>query len=84
MRCVMLYNRIPLLRTEADMSRQELAEKVGVNYQTIGFIERGDYSPSLELAFKIAAVFGVELTKVFSDKLFEPVLLPGKKEKDNE
>ncbi len=69
----MMYNRIALLRTEKGISRQELAEKVGVNYQTIGFIERGDYSPSLELAFKVAEVFGVEVTTVFSDVPFEPL-----------
>ena len=69
----MIYNRIALLRTERGLSRQELAEKVGVNYQTIGFIERGDYSPSLELAFKMAGVFGVALTTVFSDEPFEPL-----------
>lgn len=55
------------------MSRQQLAENIGVNYQTIGFIERGDYSPSLELAFKIAAVFNVSVTTVFSDQPFEPI-----------
>lgn len=76
----MIYNRIALLRTEQGLSRQELADKVGVNYQTIGFIERGDYSPSLELAFKLARVFGVEVTTVFSDKPFEP-LFAAKKEK---
>lgn len=54
------------------MSRAELAQKIGVNYQTVGFIERGDYSPSLELAFKIAAVFGVPITTVFSDEPFPP------------
>ena len=69
----MIYNRIALLRTERNISRQRLAEQVGVNYQTIGFIERGDYSPSLELAFKIAAFFDVELTIVFSDKPFPPI-----------
>lgn len=69
----MIYNRIALLRTEHGMSRQELADKVGVNYQTIGFIERGDYSPSLELAFAIADVFDVELTTLFSDKPFKPL-----------
>ena len=69
----MIYNRIALLRTERNISRQDLAEKVGVNYQTIGFIERGDYSPSLELAFKIAEVFGVEVTVIFSDKPFKPL-----------
>lgn len=70
---VMVYNRIALLRTEFGMSRQDLAEKIDVNYQTVGFIERGDYSPSLELAFKIAEVFGVEITTVFSDKPFAPL-----------
>lgn len=57
------------------MSRQELADKVGVNYQTIGFIERGDYSPSLELAFAIAGAFNTELTTVFSDKPLKPVFI---------
>ncbi len=66
----MIDNRILLLRTEAGLSRQQLAEKIDVNYQTVGFIERGDYSPSLELAFKIAGVFRVEITTVFSDKPF--------------
>lgn len=69
----MIYNRVALLRTEQNMSRQALADKAGVNYQTIGFIERGDYSPSLELSFKIAEVFGVELTTVFSDRPFAPL-----------
>jgi putative transcriptional regulator len=74
----MIYNRIALLRTEQGMSRQELADIVGVNYQTIGFIERGDYSPSLELAFKIAEAFDVALTVVFSDKEFEPLFTHNK------
>lgn len=68
----MTYNRIAMLRAEVHMSRAELAQKIGVNYQTVGFIERGDYSPSLELAFKIAAVFGVPITTVFSDEPFPP------------
>jgi DNA-binding XRE family transcriptional regulator len=61
------------------LSRQDLAAKTGVNYQTIGFIERGDYSPSLELAFTIAEVFGVGVETVFSDKPFPP-LFASKKE----
>lgn len=69
----MIYNRVALLRAEKGMSRQELADKVGVNYQTVGFIERGDYSPSLELSFKIAEAFNVELTTVFSDQPFAPL-----------
>ncbi len=77
----MIYNRVALLRTEKDMSRQELADLVGVNYQTIGFIERGDYSPSLELAFKIADAFCVEIGTVFSDKPFPPLFSSKVKEK---
>ena len=48
------------------MSQQALAEKVGVTRQTIIAIEKGKYSPSLEVAFKIANVFRVELGAVFS------------------
>ena len=80
--CVMIYNRIALLRLEYGLSRQELAEKVQVNYQTIGFIERGDYSPSLELAFKIAEIFGVAVTTIFSDTPFEPLFKSDKEKKD--
>lgn len=63
------------------MSRQELADKIRVNYQTIGFIERGDYSPSLELAIAIAKVFSVGLDDLFSDKPLKPLL--GKVEHEN-
>lgn len=77
----MLYNRIALLRAEQGMSRQELAAQVDVNYQTIGFIERGDYSPSLELAFKIARVFDVAVTTIFSDEPFEPLFANKKEER---
>lgn len=66
----MIYNRLQLVRTERGMSRQELADLVGINFQTVGFIERGDYFPSLELAFAIAAVFELPVTIIFSDKPF--------------
>ncbi|PKL30951.1 transcriptional regulator [Candidatus Saccharibacteria bacterium HGW-Saccharibacteria-1] len=66
-----IYNRLQLIRTERKMSRNELADVVGINSQTIGFIERGDYSPSLELAFKIAAVFNVSIETIFSTQQFE-------------
>lgn len=69
----MIYNRLSVLRAEAAMSRQRLATLIDVNHQTIGFIERGDYFPSLELAFAIAAVFKVELTQIFSDQPFPPL-----------
>ena len=43
---VRLYNRIAVLRAERSLSRQSVADAIGVNYQTIGYIERGDYSPA--------------------------------------
>ena len=49
-----------------EMTQQELAQKVGVTRQTIIAMEQGKYSPSLELAFRIALAFGVPLEDVFS------------------
>ncbi len=46
---------------------------MGVNNQTIGYLERGDYKPSLELAMKIAAFFGAPIEMLFSFKPFESV-----------
>ena len=66
-----LYNRIAVLRVERGVSRQELADAVGVNYQTIGFLERGDYGPSLKLAFQIAEYFGLPVEAIFSTKPFQ-------------
>jgi DNA-binding XRE family transcriptional regulator len=68
-----LYNRLAVLRTERAISRQDLADAVGVNYQTIGFLERGDYGPSLKLAFQIAEYFGLPLEAVFSRHPFQPL-----------
>ena len=68
-----LFNRIAVLRAERGISRQELADAVGVNYQTIGFLERGDYGPSLKLAFQIAAFFGLPVEAVFSMEPFKPL-----------
>jgi putative transcriptional regulator len=48
------------------MTQQKLAEQVGVTRQTIIAMEKGKYSPSLELAFRIALVFGVPLEEIFS------------------
>jgi putative transcriptional regulator len=58
-------NRIEELRTISGMSRQELAEQVGVHYQTIGYIERGEYSPSLVLALRIASVLEAKVEEIF-------------------
>lgn len=59
-------NQIRRLRFEnGQMTQAELAERVGVTRQTIIAIEQGRYSPSLEMAFRIAGVFGVPLDAVF-------------------
>jgi putative transcriptional regulator len=60
-------NNIRKLRFyHSEMTQEQLAEKVGVTRQTIIAIESAKYSPSLELAFRIALVFGVPLGDVFS------------------
>lgn len=68
-----IHNRIALFRAERGISRRALADAVGVNPQTIGYLERGDYKPSLELAMKIAAYFGVAVEHLFSFTPFESV-----------
>jgi putative transcriptional regulator len=61
-----IRNNIRRLRFNAnEMTQAELAEKVGVTRQTLLAIEAAKYSPTLELAFKIAKVFGVPLDEVF-------------------
>lgn len=62
-----IVNQIRKLRfMHGEMTQAELAEKVGVTRQTINAIEAAKYSPSLELAFKIAAVFDKPLEEVFT------------------
>jgi putative transcriptional regulator len=62
-----ITNSIRRLRFERnEMTQQDLAERVGVTRQTINAIELGKYSPSLEVAFRIAVAFGVRLEDVFS------------------
>lgn len=65
-----LYNRITLLREGAGWSRKELADRLGINVQTVGYLERHEYNPSLELAFDIAALFGLPIESVFSREPF--------------
>ena len=57
----------------AERPRQQLADAVDVNYQTIGFLERGDYGPSLKLAFAIADYFGLPIEAIFSTEAFQPL-----------
>lgn len=68
-----LYNRIAVLRTERGLSRQHLADALQINYQTVGYLERGDYSPSLELAFRICEFFSLPVEAVFSRTPFRPL-----------
>lgn len=73
---VIISNNIRTLRFFAnEMTQQELAELTGVSRQTIMAVEAGKYSPSLELAFRIADVYGVTINEVFS---FEVVDQTGK------
>ena len=63
-----LHNRIRRLRFEQEeMTQEALARAVGVTRQTIIALEAGRYAPSLELAFRIARVFGVAVEAVFQD-----------------
>ena len=61
-----LTNQIRRLRFErGEMTQQELADRIGVTRQTVNAIELGKYSPSLEVAFRIASVFEVTIDRVF-------------------
>ncbi len=67
-----ITNNIRKLRFfAAEMTQQQLAEKAGVSRQTIIAIEGGKYSPSLDLAFRIAHAFGVQIGEVFSYQVKE-------------
>lgn len=68
-----MHNRIALLRAETGVSRRELADALGVHYQTVGYIERGEYNPSLHLALRIAAFFRVPVEVIFSIEPFPRV-----------
>ena len=65
-----VHNRIAVLRAERGITRRELAEALGVHYQTIGYLERGEYSPSLNVALRIAEHFDVPVETVFSTRPF--------------
>lgn len=68
-----IYNRLAVLRAERGLSRLGLANATGVNYQTIGYLERGEYNPSLELTFRISDFFGLPIETIFSTKPFKPL-----------
>ncbi|MFF2063513.1 helix-turn-helix transcriptional regulator [Streptomyces sp. NPDC058200] len=68
-----VHNRLAVVRAERKVSRQQLAEAVGVHYQTVGYIERGQYNPSLDLALRIAEFFGLPVEALFSLEPFSPL-----------
>ena len=68
-----VYNRIGEARAAIGLTRQELADKVGVHYQTIGYLEREEYSPSLVLALRISEAFNMPVDELFSLTKFRRV-----------
>ncbi len=68
-----IYNRIGVLRQEREITRKQLAEIVGVNSQTVGYLEREEYNPSLDLAFRMSEYFGLPVEMVFSVEPMKPI-----------
>lgn len=68
-----VFNRLPVLRADRGISRSELAEALGIHYQTVGYIERGEYAPSLHLALRIARYFDVPVEAIFALDAFGPL-----------
>jgi putative transcriptional regulator len=68
-----MHNRIAILRAERGLSRAALADALDINFQTVGYLERGDFNPSLDLAFKISEYFGLPIEAIFSRKPFRPM-----------
>jgi putative transcriptional regulator len=66
-----VHNRLPLLRANRDLSRADLADALGIHYQTVGYIERGEYAPSLHLALRIARFFDLPVEAVFAPEPFD-------------
>ncbi len=64
----LIYNRIKVLRAERDWTQADLADRVGISRQAVISIEKYKYTPSLELAFKIAEAFGVSIDRVFEHR----------------
>ncbi|UYN82701.1 MAG: helix-turn-helix transcriptional regulator [Microcella sp.] len=61
-----VYTRIEDHRVRVGLSRQEFADAVGVHYQTVGYLERGEYAPSLALALRISHLVGAPVEQLFS------------------
>ncbi len=63
-----MRNRLTVLRAERGWTQLDLAERLDVSRQTVNSIEKGKYDPSLPLAFKIAALFGLKIEDVFDPR----------------
>ena len=61
-----VHNRIAMLRAERGISRRQLADALGIHYQTVGYLERGEFRPSLYLALRLANFFEVPVEVIFS------------------
>ena len=64
-----LENLVEQFRTNRELSRQELADLVGVHYQTLSYIERGEYAPTLALALRLAAALDCKVEQLFKLKV---------------
>lgn len=67
-----MKNRLRVLRAEANWTQAELAERLGVSRQAVNALETGKHAPSLDLAFKISAVFGQTVEEIFENPYREP------------
>jgi len=61
-----VFSRVAMLRTERGLTRQQLADALGIHYQTVGYIERGEYAPSLAVALRLARWFDLPVEAIFS------------------
>ena len=69
-RKVEFHNRLKMLRVERNLSRKQLAEMTNIHPQTIGYIERQQFNPTIELALRLSKVLGVGLAAIFSAEEF--------------
>ena len=68
-----VHNRLAVLRADRGVTRRQLADALGIHYQTMGYLERGEYAPSLHLALRIARWIDVPVESVFSLEEFPPL-----------
>lgn len=68
-----VHSRVAMLRAERGLSRAELAAAVGVHPQTVGYVERGEFAPSLAVALRLAQHFALPVEAVFSLEPFPPL-----------